>query len=99
MMPEETAQASADLHAKAVVPGHAGRFVLAKHSWDDPYKRLALASRLKDYRLLTPMLGEPVVLSEPDQPFTALVAASGSMKKGDNDDDFCTSYRDDCRMD
>lgn len=36
MMPEETAQASADLHAKAVVPGHAGRFVLAKHSWDDP---------------------------------------------------------------
>ena len=71
MMPEETAQAAADLHAKAVLPGHAGRFVLAKHTWDDPYKRLALASRRQDYRLLTPMLGEPVILSEPDQPFTA----------------------------
>ncbi|NCB88660.1 MAG: RomA family MBL fold metallo-hydrolase, partial [Gammaproteobacteria bacterium] len=35
------------------------------------YKRLALASRHQDYRLLTPMLGEPVILSEPDQPFTA----------------------------
>lgn len=53
------------------VAGHAGRFVLAKHTWDDPYKRLALASRRQDYRLLTPMLGEPVILSEPDQPFTA----------------------------
>lgn len=62
MMPEETAQAAADLHAKAVLPWHAGRFVLAKHT-DDPYKRLALASRHQDYRLLTPMLGEPVILS------------------------------------
>jgi len=69
-MPEETAQAAADLHAKGVLPGHAGRFILAKHTWDDPYKRLALASRHKDYRLLTPMLGEVVTLSEPDQSFT-----------------------------
>ena len=63
--------AAVDLHAKAVLPGHAGRFVLAKHTWDDPYKRLALASRRYDYRLLTPMLGEPVILSAPDQLFTA----------------------------
>lgn len=44
MMPEETAQAADDVHARAVLPGHAGRFVLAKHTWDDPYKRLAEAS-------------------------------------------------------
>ncbi|STV78552.1 outer membrane protein romA [Klebsiella michiganensis] len=30
MMPEETAQAADDVHARAVLPGHAGRFVLAK---------------------------------------------------------------------
>ena len=36
MMPEETAQAADDLRARSVLPGH-GRFVLAKHSWDDPY--------------------------------------------------------------
>ena len=36
MLPDETAQASADLNAKAVVPGHNGRFVLAKHTWNDP---------------------------------------------------------------
>ena len=44
MMPEETAQAADDLRARSVLPGHAGRFVLAKHSWDDPYQRLAAAS-------------------------------------------------------
>lgn len=70
MMPEETAQAAVDLRAKAVLPGHAGCFVLAKHTWDDPYKRLALASRNKTYRLLTPMQGEPVMLGDPGQPFT-----------------------------
>ena len=30
MMPEETAQAADDLRARSVLPGHAGRFVLAK---------------------------------------------------------------------
>ena len=40
--------------------GHAGRFVLAKHSWDDPYQRLAAASEGREWRLVTPMLGEPV---------------------------------------
>ena len=29
MMPEETAQAADDLRARSVLPGHAGRFVLA----------------------------------------------------------------------
>ena len=44
MMPEETAQAADDL-TRSVLPGHAGRFVLAKHSWDDPYQRLAAIAK------------------------------------------------------
>ncbi|WP_192901464.1 MBL fold metallo-hydrolase [Trabulsiella odontotermitis] len=71
MMPEETAQAAVDLNAQAVLPGHAGRFVLAKHTWDDPYKQLALASRNKGYRLLTPMIGEPVRVNDRSQQFRA----------------------------
>ena len=47
MLPEETAQASADLNAKAVVPGHNGRFVLAKHASNDPLIQLAKASQDK----------------------------------------------------
>lgn len=69
MMPEQTAQAAVDLNAQRVLPGHAGRFVLAKHTWDDPYKRLAAASKDKAYRLLTPMQGEPVWLADTTQTF------------------------------
>ncbi|MEO3989606.1 MBL fold metallo-hydrolase [Pseudocitrobacter cyperus] len=69
MHPEETAQAAVDLHAQAVLPGHSGRFVLAKHTWDDPYKRLQEASKDKAYRLLTPVLGEPVRLADRLQQF------------------------------
>ena len=71
MMPEQTAQAAVDLNAQRVLPGHAGRFVLAKHTWDDPYKRLAAASKDKTYRLLTPMQGEPVWLADTTQTFHA----------------------------
>ncbi|AMO47903.1 MBL fold metallo-hydrolase [Kosakonia oryzendophytica] len=71
MMPEEAAQAAQELNARAVLPGHAGRFVLAKHTWDDPYKRLAAASLGKSYRLLTPRLGEPVFAADSAQRFRA----------------------------
>ena len=57
MMPDETAQAADDLRARAVLPGHAGRFVLAKHSWDELYQRLAAASEGRARRLLTPSAG------------------------------------------
>ncbi|EMT5676296.1 TIM barrel protein [Enterobacter hormaechei subsp. hoffmannii] len=69
MHPAETAQASADLNARAVVPGHNGRFVLAKHTWNDPLIQLAKASKDKNYRLLTPELGEPVRVSDTTQQF------------------------------
>ena len=58
MLPDETAQASADLNAKAVVPGHNGRFVLAKHTWNDPLIQLA-RQQGQNYRLLTPELVSP----------------------------------------
>lgn len=60
MHPEEAAQGAVDLNARAVIPGHAGRFVLAKHAWNDPWQRLTRASEGKPYRLLTPVMGEVV---------------------------------------
>lgn len=69
MQPEETARAAADLHAAAVLPGHAGRFVLARHRWNEPYQRLLRASQDKNYRLLTPVQGEPVLLADANQQF------------------------------
>ena len=71
MQPAETAQAAADLNASAVVPGHSGRFVLAKHTWNDPLIQLTQASKDKKYRLLTPELGEPVRVDDATQQFRA----------------------------
>ncbi|MCT9842701.1 RomA family MBL fold metallo-hydrolase [Enterobacter sp. FS01] len=71
MQPSETAQAAADLNARAVVPGHSGRFVLAKHTWNDPLIKLSQASKDKAYRLLTPELGEPLRVDDATQQFRA----------------------------
>ena len=70
MMPEEVAQAAEELNAKALLPAHAGKFSIANHSWDDPFKRVTAASRGKNYRLLTPMIGEPVELDNKQQAFS-----------------------------
>jgi L-ascorbate metabolism protein UlaG (beta-lactamase superfamily) len=70
MMPEEAAQGASDLNARAVIPGHAGRFVLANHEWNDPWRRLVAAAAEKPWTLLTPQMGE-VVQTDHQQPFTA----------------------------
>lgn len=71
MMPEEVARAADDLHARALLPVHAGRFSISLHSWDDPYKRLSIASQNKSYKLLTPMIGETVMTGDLQQTFFA----------------------------
>ncbi len=69
MLPEETAAAAADLHAKVMLPGHAGRFSMSNHPWYEPWKRIAAASKAKLYRLLTPEMGEVVKMNDPEQRF------------------------------
>jgi L-ascorbate metabolism protein UlaG (beta-lactamase superfamily) len=63
MFPEQAAQAAADLRAKAVLPAHIGRFSIAAHDWDEPFKQLEKASRGKPYRLHIPRIGEAVPLA------------------------------------
>ena len=69
MLPEETAQAAVDLQAAALLPVHSCKFSIAAHPWDEPLKRLVTASKGKPYRLLTPMIGEPVYLNDREQIF------------------------------
>ncbi len=71
MNPEEAVQATRDLRAAALLPGHVGKFAMARHAWDDPFQRLVKASEVQSFRLLTPMQGDPVRLDEPGQTFTA----------------------------
>jgi L-ascorbate metabolism protein UlaG (beta-lactamase superfamily) len=70
MTPEEAARAAQDLQANALLPGHVGKFSLARHSWDDPFWRITAASEGRSYRLLTPMIGSPIVLDDQQQRFS-----------------------------
>ena len=64
MTPEEAVQAAEDLKARAFIPGHVGKFAIANHRWDEPLNRVAAAAQEKNFRLLTPLIGEPVYLDE-----------------------------------
>ena len=64
MFPEESMQASIDLSAKKIQPIHWGVFALSTHDWFDPPQRMATVAEEKELELLTPIIGEAVVVSE-----------------------------------
>lgn len=64
MMPEETVQAAVDLKAKALLPVHWGKFTLAMHAWNDPVKRVLEKAGELNMRVLTPKIGQPLVLED-----------------------------------
>jgi L-ascorbate metabolism protein UlaG (beta-lactamase superfamily) len=69
MTPEEAARAAEDLRAKVLLPAHVGRFCLSRHPWDEPFRRIGAASEGKTFRLVTPMIGQPVLLDRPVRTF------------------------------
>jgi len=70
MFPEQAVQAAQDLRAKALVPAHVGRFSIAAHDWDEPFKRISTAAQGKPYRLLTPGIGAVVRIGDETQSFS-----------------------------
>ncbi|WP_241676594.1 MBL fold metallo-hydrolase [Flavobacterium pectinovorum] len=68
-LPEEVAQAAVDLEAKNMIPVHNSKFTLGKHAWDEPLKKITQLSVNKQYRLVTPMIGEEVDLKNKHQQF------------------------------
>lgn len=70
LLPNETAAASDDIRAKKVVPIHSGKFALARHKWNAPYIDLTAESAGKNYRLLTPRIGELIDFTN-EQNFSA----------------------------
>lgn len=70
MTPEEASRAAEELNAKTLIPAHVARFALARHPWDDPFKRISRASQDKKYTLLTPRIGEPIEIGNTEQRFS-----------------------------
>ena len=62
MMPEETAQAAVALKAKILLPVHWGKFALATHAWDEPIQRVLKKSTELSVQVVTPEIGEQVIL-------------------------------------
>lgn len=64
MMPEETAQACADVRGKQLLPMHWGAFKLALHDWTDPIERVSKKASELGIPLTTPKIGEPVYVNK-----------------------------------
>jgi L-ascorbate metabolism protein UlaG (beta-lactamase superfamily) len=62
MLPEETAQASIDLHAKVLMPVHWGKFSISLHPWDEPVRRVLAKAGELNIKVTTPMIGESVTI-------------------------------------
>ena len=62
MMPEQSAQAALDLNAKMAMPIHWGAFSLAAHGWKEPVERISEAAKKVNLKLVTPRIGEPIIL-------------------------------------
>lgn len=69
-LPEEVAQATTELRAKNLVTVHHSKFTLGKHPWDEPLEEIARLSQGKRYRLVTPMIGQLVLLNDSTQRFS-----------------------------
>ncbi len=64
LLPEEVVQAYKDLGAKRIFPVHWGAFKLAPHSWYEPIVLLAKAAVAEKIPLISPKIGEIVVISD-----------------------------------
>ena len=63
MQPEQSLRAHLDLRGKVMIPVHNSSFDLAMHPWYEPLLRLSTAAAAYQVPLLTPMFGQPVLLS------------------------------------
>jgi L-ascorbate metabolism protein UlaG (beta-lactamase superfamily) len=70
-LPHEVLQAAKDLKAKRLFPVHSSKFVLANHAWDEPLTKVSELNSNSDnpISLVTPMIGEVVLLKDDKQQF------------------------------
>lgn len=64
MLPHQVIQAAKDLKAKKIIPVHWAKFKLANHNWDTPIIELLASNEQQHLNILTPMIGEKVLLNE-----------------------------------
>lgn len=71
LLPEETLKAAQDLGAKHLFPVHNSKFPLSTHAWMTPMRDIKELNKKFNIPLVTPMIGEKVLLDQLDQGFLA----------------------------
>lgn len=69
MLPEQVLKAALDLNAKKLFPVHSGKFALAMHPWNEPLNKVTEYNATHKIPLVTPMIGEKVLLGDDTQTF------------------------------
>jgi len=70
LIDDEVIRAGNDLRARRILPVHSSKFALANHAWFEPLANLTQLNSTSNIPLITPMIGEPVYLSQTDQVFS-----------------------------
>ncbi len=70
LLPEYAAKAAEELGSKRLLPCHNSKFAIALHPWKAPLNMIEEASKGKDYKLITPMIGEIIDLNNHEQTFS-----------------------------
>lgn len=70
MLPEDLVKAVKDLNPGQFMTVHNSKYALAKHPWKEPLARIAEAAERDSLPLLTPMIGQVVVLNDTTQAFS-----------------------------
>lgn len=71
MQPEQTFTAHQDLRGKRLLPVHWGAFSLAPHSWFDSVERIHRIAQAHHAEIMTPKIGERVVIHARNYPNSA----------------------------
>ncbi len=64
LLPEELKTAIKDLQASKVLTVHHGKFALARHAWNEPLRNAGKIAQELGIPLLTPIIGEPLLLND-----------------------------------
>ncbi len=67
MFPQESVQAHLDLRGQRMLPVHNSTFDLAMHPWYEPLEQVSQAAFQHQVDLITPRIGEPVYLNQPQR--------------------------------
>lgn len=69
MIPEDLVKAIEELQPKKLMTVHNSKFALGMHSWYEPLDKIVDAAEEHSFNLITPMIGEPVMLNDSTQVF------------------------------